>query len=63
MTNHHNFHFLHVSASDSQTIMLISLSLISAVLLAGASASNVLDLTPGNFDQVIGKGKPGLVEL
>jgi len=32
-------------------------------LLAGASASNVLDLVPDNFDSVIGNGKPGLVEF
>jgi protein disulfide-isomerase A6 len=43
--------------------MLTSLSFVAAVLLTGASASNVIDLNPGNFDQVIGKGKPGLVEL
>ena len=28
-----------------------------------AAASNVIDLTPDNFDSVIGKGKPALVEL
>ncbi|KAF8233197.1 disulfide isomerase [Tricholoma matsutake] len=43
--------------------MLISLSFIAAVFLTGASASNVIDLTPDNFDKVIGKGKPGLVEF
>jgi len=42
--------------------MLFSLPFLAA-LFAGASASNVLDLTPDNFDSVIGKGKPGLVEL
>lgn len=42
--------------------MLFSLSVVSA-LFAGATASNVLDLTPDNFDTVIGKGKPGLVEF
>jgi protein disulfide-isomerase A6 len=43
--------------------MLISLSFVAAALLTGAGASNVLDLGPDNFDSVIGKGKPGLVEL
>jgi protein disulfide-isomerase A6 len=43
--------------------MLFSLSFIAAILLTGTSASNVIDLTPDNFDKVIGKGKPGLVEL
>lgn len=43
--------------------MLFSLSFVVAALLTGASASNVVDLTPDNFDKVIGKGKPGLVEL
>jgi protein disulfide-isomerase A6 len=43
--------------------MQLSFSLFAAALLAGVQASNVLDLVPGNFDTVIGKGKPGLVEL
>jgi protein disulfide-isomerase A6 len=43
--------------------MKLSLSLIFAGLLAGVSASNVVELTPDNFDSEIGKGKPGLVEL
>jgi protein disulfide-isomerase A6 len=38
-------------------------SLFSAALIAAASASNVIDLTPDNFDQVVGKGKPALVEF
>ena len=38
-------------------------SFFSLSLLAGALASNVLDLDPSNFDSVIGQGKPGLVEL
>ncbi|KAF8896355.1 protein disulfide isomerase [Infundibulicybe gibba] len=37
--------------------------LFLAALIAGASASNVIDLTPDNFDTVIGQGKPGLVEF
>jgi len=38
-------------------------SIFSLSLLAGAFASNVLDLDPSNFDSVIGQGKPGLVEF
>jgi protein disulfide-isomerase A6 len=38
-------------------------SIFSLSLLAGALASNVLELDPGNFDSVVGQGKPGLVEL
>lgn len=33
------------------------------VTLGGAWASNVLELTPDNWDESIGKGKPALVEL
>ncbi|KAF9238493.1 protein disulfide isomerase [Melanogaster broomeanus] len=33
------------------------------LLVHGASASNVLELVPENFDSVIGQGKPGLVEF
>ncbi|EIW84274.1 protein disulfide isomerase [Coniophora puteana RWD-64-598 SS2] len=43
--------------------MRLSFSLFLAGLFAGASASNVLDLVPDNFDGVIGQGKPGLVEF
>ncbi|KAG2147563.1 protein disulfide isomerase [Suillus clintonianus] len=43
--------------------MKLSLSLLFAGLLAGVSASNVVDLNPDNFDSEIGKGKPGLVEF
>jgi len=43
--------------------MKFSLSILSLSLLAGALASNVLDLDPSNFDSVIGQGKPGLVEF
>ncbi|KAN0120672.1 thioredoxin protein disulfide isomerase [Russula decolorans] len=42
---------------------MFSLSIFSLSLLAGALASNVLDLDPSNFDSVIGQGKPGLVEF
>lgn len=43
--------------------MKFSLSILSLSLLAGAYASNVVDLLPSNFDSVIGQGKPALVEL
>ena len=43
--------------------MKFSLSILSLSLLAGALASNVLDLDPSNFDRVIGQGKPALIEL
>ena len=43
--------------------MRFSISLLFAGLLAGVSASNVLELDSNNFDSVIGQGKPGLVEL
>ncbi|KAF8501647.1 disulfide isomerase [Russula emetica] len=43
--------------------MKFSLSIFSLSLLAGALASNVLDLDPSNFHSVIGQGKPGLVEF
>ncbi|KAI0303760.1 thioredoxin-like protein [Multifurca ochricompacta] len=43
--------------------MKFSLSILSLSLLAGAYASNVIDLDSSNFDSVIGNGKPGLVEF
>ena len=43
--------------------MLLSYTLVFSALVATASASNVIDLTPDNFDSIIGKGKPALVEL
>jgi len=43
--------------------MKFLLSIYSLSLLAGALASNVLDLDPSNFDSLIGKGKPALVEF
>ncbi|KAI0264425.1 thioredoxin-like protein [Gloeopeniophorella convolvens] len=43
--------------------MRFSLSIFSLTLLAGAYASNVLELDPDNFDSAIGQGKPGLVEF
>ncbi|KAG6373480.1 thioredoxin-domain-containing protein [Boletus reticuloceps] len=43
--------------------MRFLLSLLFAGSLAAVSASNVLELGPDNFDAVIGKGKPALVEF
>jgi hypothetical protein len=43
--------------------MLFSFSVFVSALIAGASASNVLELTPDNFDSIVGQGKPALVEL
>jgi protein disulfide-isomerase A6 len=43
--------------------MLLSFSVFLSALVAGASASNVLDLDPSNFDDFVGKGKPALVEF
>jgi len=40
-----------------------SFSLFLAALWAGVSASNVVELVPGNFDTVIGRGTPALVEF
>jgi len=52
-----------VELNHLSTTMIISFSFIAAAILTGVGASNVIDLTPDNFDNVIGKGKPGLVEL
>ncbi|EDR00989.1 protein disulfide isomerase [Laccaria bicolor S238N-H82] len=38
-------------------------SVFAALLIGGVSASNVIELTPENFDSVIGKGTPALVEF
>lgn len=40
----------------SAAVNLLSLSLV-------VFASNVVELTPANFDAVVGQGKPALVEL
>ncbi|KAF9267752.1 protein disulfide isomerase [Marasmius fiardii PR-910] len=39
------------------------LSLVAATLIAGACASNVIDLSPDNWDKVVGQGKAGLIEF
>ncbi|KAJ8692387.1 hypothetical protein PTI98_009705 [Pleurotus ostreatus] len=36
---------------------------VAGLWAAAAAASNVIDLTPANFDEVVGQGKPALVEL
>ncbi|KAG2017731.1 disulfide isomerase [Coprinopsis cinerea AmutBmut pab1-1] len=43
--------------------MRLSVSLFVSALVAAVAASNVVELTPENFDSVIGKGKPALVEF
>jgi len=43
--------------------MKFSLSLLVSALVVGASASNVIELKPGTWDSVVGRGKPGLVEF
>ena len=44
--------------------MKLSFTLFTALAaLGGVWASNVIDLTADNFDEVVGKGKPALVEL
>jgi len=43
--------------------MRLSFVVVSSFLIAIASASNVVELTPDNFDNIIGQGKPALVEL
>ncbi len=39
------------------------ISFVSFAFVAAVSASNVVELDPSNFDSIIGKGKPALVEL
>jgi protein disulfide-isomerase A6 len=43
--------------------MRLSFAVVSSFFIAVVSASNVLELTPDNFDQIVGQGKPALVEL
>ncbi|EIN04877.1 protein disulfide isomerase [Punctularia strigosozonata HHB-11173 SS5] len=43
--------------------MRLSFFAFGAALLSGVLASNVIELTPDNFDEYIGKGKPALVEF
>jgi protein disulfide-isomerase A6 len=43
--------------------MRVSISFLFAAAIAVVTASNVVDLTPDNFDDVVGTGKPALVEF
>ena len=43
--------------------MFARIPVLATLFAALVSASNVLDLTPDNFDSIIGQGKPALVEL
>jgi hypothetical protein len=45
------------------TVMKLPNFLFASALVVTVSASSVTVLGPGNFDSIIGKGKPGLVEL
>lgn len=45
------------------SITTMKLSLIVAAIAASVSASNVIELEPSNWDSIVGKGRPGLVEL
>lgn len=41
----------------------LSVSAVSLVALAQLALANVIDLTPENFDSIVGTGKPALVEF
>ncbi|THH06424.1 hypothetical protein EW145_g4097 [Phellinidium pouzarii] len=43
--------------------MFVRLSIIATLLVATVQASNVVELTPENFDSFVGQGKPALVEF
>ena len=40
---------------------IVSLVVYLFSFLNGVTASNVIDLTPSNFDEIVGSGKPALV--
>ncbi len=40
--------------------MLLRFSLLAPLFALAVQASNVLDLDSSNFDELVGKGKPGL---
>jgi len=42
---------------------LVLVSALAALLTSAAVASNVIDLTPANFDEFVDSGKPALVEF
>jgi hypothetical protein len=66
MTKHSSFN-IKTKIPPRQTLpattMRLSFTITSSFFIAVVSASNVLDLTPENFDKVVGQGKPALVEL
>lgn len=45
----------------SSTIQIFSFLSCVSSLLNLVAASNVIDLTPANFDEIVGSGKPALV--
>lgn len=49
--------------ASSLLLMKYSPSLFVAALVASVSASNVLELDTSNWDNFVGRGKPGLVQL
>ena len=55
----------HVSGGRCTLLTTMYLSITSAVLSLSllVRASNVVELNPANFDSVVGRGKPALVEL
>ncbi len=53
--------FIYLNIINNKFIILNSL--LSFSLLYVVEASNVLELTPDNFDQFIGKEAPALVEF
>ena len=45
----------------SSMVQLFSLLACVSSVLNLVAASNVIDLTPANFDEIVGSGKPALV--
>jgi hypothetical protein len=45
--------------------LMYTISYVACILsvLKSVAASNVIDLTPANFDDIVGSGKPALVQL
>ncbi|GJJ08630.1 hypothetical protein Clacol_002849 [Clathrus columnatus] len=60
---HKGHHGPVLAASLGSVQNVVSLLTVATSLLSFVDASNVLDLKPSTFDEVIGKGKPALVEL
>ena len=55
--------FISIFVLASADIMRFGTFLATVLSVGTALASNVLELTPDNFDTIIGQGKPALVEL